>query len=93
MTDPTQFTERDFDFYAYDVVDGWDLDTLIEYVENIMRDKIKEKAKEDINSLLDEMKDHYMVETDIELKQKLVDKQKELDESRNRIQNDLIKEN
>ena len=93
MTNPIQFTERDFDLYAYDIADNWDLDTLVEYVENIMRDKIKAKAKEDINSLLDEMRDHYMVETDKELKQKLVHKQKELDKRRVKIKNNLIKEN
>jgi len=49
--------------YAYDSVDNWDLDTLIEFAERkIIKEGLK-KIEEDPEGLVEEMKDFWNVES------------------------------
>jgi len=49
--------------YAYDSVDSWDLDTLIEFAERkIIKEGLK-KIEEDPEGLVEEMKDFWNVES------------------------------
>jgi len=49
--------------YAYDSVDNWDLDTLIEFAERkIIKEGLK-KIEEDPEGLVEEMKDFWNVDS------------------------------
>jgi len=49
--------------YAYDSVDSWDLDTLIEFAERkIIKEGLK-KIEEDPAGLIEEMKDFWNVDS------------------------------
>jgi len=49
--------------YAYDSVDSWDLDELIEFAERKVIDEGLKKIQEDPQSLIDEMKDCWHVDS------------------------------
>jgi len=48
--------------YAYDNVDSWDLDTLIEYAETAMIAKGLDKLKENPEAMIAEMKEFWEVD-------------------------------
>jgi len=48
--------------YAYDNVDSWDLDTLIEYAETTMIAKGLDKLRETPEAMIDEMKEFWEVD-------------------------------
>lgn len=63
VTPETLRLERLVYKYAYDSVDGWDLDDLIEFAERKVIDEGLKRIQEDPQSLIDEMKDYWNVES------------------------------
>ena len=49
--------------YAYDSVDSWDLDDLIEFAERKVIDEGLKRIQEDPEGLIDEMKDYWNVDS------------------------------
>ena len=49
--------------YAYDSVDSWDFDDLVEFAERKVIEEGLQRIQEDPQSLIDEMKDHWGVES------------------------------
>ena len=49
--------------YAYDSVDSWDLDDLIEFAERKVIEEGLKKIQEDPEGLIDEMRDYWNVDS------------------------------
>ena len=49
--------------YAYDSVDSWDLDNLIEFAEKKVIEKGLKRIQEDPEGLIDEMTDYWNVDS------------------------------
>jgi len=49
--------------YAYDSVDSWDFDDLVEFAERKVIEEGLKRIQSDPEGLIDEMKDHWNVES------------------------------
>ena len=49
--------------YAYDSVDSWDMDDLVEYAENRVIEKTEERMKDDPQSMIEEMCEFWHVDS------------------------------